>query len=315
MMLRSVLPLMPDESVVSWVRRIGLFHCGLEASEFLKLIGVPQLDLISGKRQAHERLVEVTGVPMNVLALGAFEKVSDRLFQFKKEQFYREFLDLGCMQFCPACMLSDIENAVSDLSLGFLRINWAFAPIRTCAIHNLPLVKKQAEKAWDIIRDYTNVAGDRSMLEQYLSASKPRSPSRLQLYVNARFESAEGNHWMDSQQIDLASRATEMLGACIEFGPNVSLSNLTEDDWDTAGRVGFEFTSRGKNGIYDGLDLIYRRPRKKPICFARRERLAGFMNGFGSRRTKSPSDPFEMCFATSFWIGSTYRPEQIYLVR
>lgn len=48
----------------------------------------------------------------------------------------------------------------------------------------------------------------------------------------------------------------------MEFGTSVTLSELTEDNWDAAGRVGFEFTSRGEEGIAEGLELIYRRPLK-----------------------------------------------------
>ncbi|WP_170783752.1 TniQ family protein [Ruegeria lacuscaerulensis] len=260
MAMRPNLPLAAGESVVSWVNRFGLLHCGLGATEFLKLIGVCQRELISGKRSALERLTEVTGVSFELLALGAYENVSHRLYRFKDEQFHREFLDMNCIQFCPTCLLLGIEDETDGVRAGTFRINWSFAPIRTCAIHRLPLVRKRVAKTWGVVGKYAEFAGNRIALEECLQVSQPRDPSALQLYAEARFERCSSYHWMDSQQIDLACHATEMLGACIEFGAQVTLSKLSEDDWDVAGQTGFEFTSRGEKGIVEGFEIICSRP-------------------------------------------------------
>ena len=53
--------------------------------------------------------------------------------------------------------------------------------------------------------------------------------------------------------LEQAVRATELLGVLIEYGPDQKLPELTSDNWDHAGRVGFEFTKRGEDGIREAL--------------------------------------------------------------
>ncbi|WP_283638316.1 hypothetical protein [Marinovum algicola] len=77
-----------------------------------------------------------------------------------------------------------------------------------------------------------------------------------------------GPEWLDSQTLEQAVRATELLGALIEFGAAKKVSALTSDQWDRAGRAGFEFTCRGEVGIREALHHIqetFRKTGKRPM--------------------------------------------------
>ena len=88
-----------------------------------------------------------------------------------------------------------------------------------------------------------------------------REVSPLQAYVASRLEGELGPAWLDDQQVDLGTRATEMLGACLVFGAHVDLPTLSEDQWDAAGAAGFELTARGEDGIREGFgEMLHRLP-------------------------------------------------------
>ncbi|AEI92444.1 hypothetical protein RLO149_c004150 [Roseobacter litoralis Och 149] len=59
--------------------------------------------------------------------------------------------------------------------------------------------------------------------------------------------------WLDAQTLDQATRTTELAGVLVAFGPDQKLPESTSDDRDYAGRVGFELTARGENGIREAL--------------------------------------------------------------
>jgi hypothetical protein len=84
-----------------------------------------------------------------------------------------------------------------------------------------------------------------------------REVSPLQTYAVARLAGQPGPAWLDSQSLDQAVRATELLGAAVEFGPGQKLVDMTPDQWDLAGRTGFAFTSDGEAGIRAALQQIY----------------------------------------------------------
>ena len=86
-------------------------------------------------------------------------------------------------------------------------------------------------------------------------------------------------------------RSTELLGSLVEFGPNQKVSALTSDEWDCAGRTGFEFTSRGEGGIRDalfGIQEAFRATGKRPLQRNVFGRLYEWL--CSTRTTKEPGD-------------------------
>lgn len=240
------------ESVISWVNRFGRFHCGLDLSSFLTIIRASQEDVLRGKTDFLDRMAKISGITVDKLKTGICEQVAERQYCYQRENFNCEFIHLNIVKFCPACLLENIDNG----ELGIFKFQWSFNPIRTCGVHDIPLVKERSTKPFEVFKNLSRLAIDIGDFAKIWQASTRRKPSDLQNYVAARLGGLEGPSWLDAQQIDIACRVTEVLGACIEFGPNVVLGNMSENDWDTAGHIGFGFTSRGEDGIRNGLDLL-----------------------------------------------------------
>ncbi|WP_370304037.1 hypothetical protein, partial [Pseudooceanicola sp.] len=95
-------------------------------------------------------------------------------------------------------------------------------------------------------------------LQSFLDLEPPENPERFtssphQEYVIRRLNGEAGPEWLDAQSLEQAVRATELLGVLVEHGPDQLLPELTPDDWDHAGRIGFGFTVRGEEGIREAL--------------------------------------------------------------
>jgi hypothetical protein len=86
-------------------------------------------------------------------------------------------------------------------------------------------------------------------LDRITKMQAKREPSPLQTYVMNRFAGISGPSWLDKQSIEQAVRSTEMLGIILAHGQKANLRNLSDDDLDLAGRVGFAVTSEGAESI------------------------------------------------------------------
>jgi len=93
-------------------------------------------------------------------------------------------------------------------------------------------------------------------LEALIAPLVSRTVSPLQDYVLGRLEGKAGAPWLDGEGIEQAVRASEMLGVLMVSGAKPNLDNLTEDDWDQAGSVGYTFTSAGEGGIRRALSEV-----------------------------------------------------------
>ncbi len=126
-------------------------------------------------------------------------------------------------------------------------------------MHSTPLVRERGKGPGTLFLDLAVHLPDVAQLTEMAAGVVPRAASGLQSYIENRLDGVHGPDWLDNQKIDLGARATEMLGACIEFGSNVNLPRLSQADLDLAGRIGFEFTKRGAEGVREGLELIQSR--------------------------------------------------------
>lgn len=249
--LRPFLPLEHDESALSWACRLALFHTGEPIQKFLNDLGIPQQDLWSGRKNAMRRLAEATGVELEQLTARQPQQLAQRFYNLRGETFRSRFLAGTQTPFCPLCLA---EGDRSDLGLRVGRWPWHFSPYRTCEIHGVAIAHV-AKRVWsDQFHDLNTQAPRGEELDAIIQSSIQRSPSPLQCYVVARLKWRNpAVEWLDGQGLEEGSRASEMLGVLAGLGPKPDLNSLTEDDWDRAGRIGFEIVSGGEAGIRDFL--------------------------------------------------------------
>ncbi|MCE6950292.1 TniQ family protein [Cereibacter sphaeroides] len=260
------LPLLAGESLMSWVARIARIEMGMEPAEFMSFLALGRRDIIDSTPCGLARMEALTGEPTDEFLRGTYTRIDDRLYEHRSQRFHAEFAGRDRTTFCPACLLADREEAGSSKGQRVGRVNWLFAPVRTCPVHGVPLVRF-GNRAWsERFQDMKVVAPADEELQALVARTSTRRVSPLQIYVERRLEGQEGPARLDGQQIDLAVRATEILGMCVLRHPHVELPAQTEADWDEAGAVGYGFTSRGEEGIREALDEIRAQP-----CITRKQ--------------------------------------------
>lgn len=257
MVMLPVLPILEGESLVSWVGRVARFHLGDGPFQFLNTIELNRKEVLDASPVALGRLAGLTGVPQEALGLAAYRRIGIRLYQYRDEVFSAEFIDRDRTTYCPACLLED--DAPGGSRVG--RLNWGFAPVRTCPRHRIPLVRRKIGFYAETFQDMALVAPEDAVLTQQATAAPSRDVSPLQSYIEARLAGAKGSAWLDRQQIDQASRACEMLGVALLHEARVDLPGLTETHWDAAGAAGFVYAERGVEGLHEAFAIIHRRFR------------------------------------------------------
>jgi len=258
-------PFDPIETPQSYAARLAWLHTGGTLLPFLQDIGIKPADLMGNDTGAIAALAEITGEDMSVLSKNAAVRVAKRTYDLRGSQVSAEFMARPATVFCPACLAEDdAVSGVPGLRRG--RWFWTLSVVRTCPEHGLPLIAR-AKTNWS---DELNVLSNRvpetgQQLQQLIDNQQARPVSPLQAYVVARLSGERGPEWLDGQTLEQAWRATEMLGMVAVFGPNKNLKTATRDEWDAAGCAGFEHTSRGREGILEGLEDMFQARSRSAI--------------------------------------------------
>lgn len=257
--------MLPGETLMSWVARIAREQAGMAPFEYLNFIEFSRKDILEATPAGLGRLAAISGASIDDVAVGAYLRVGDRLYEHRGQQFYAEFARRERTTFCPACLLEDGRPDGPSRGLRVGRVNWLFSPIRTCPIHRIPLCRTAHQSYAERFQDMALVAPDDAALLRLAARAETRPVSPLQRYVEDRLDGRSGPAWLDGQQIDLGVRASEMIGACLLHGAHVDLPTLSEDQWDAAGAAGFEHAARGEDGIRSALAELLKRLRQNDI--------------------------------------------------
>ena len=259
MKLTPFVPISPDETLMSWATRLAAIHTGETLVPFLRDVGIEPNEMSVGSDSVIERLTEVTGADPDDLRRQTIQTLEWRRYDLRGERFETEFMKGAFVSCCPACLLDDDEAGQSVL-MRRGRLAWRLRPVRTCPIHGVALLDRPYVDWSDRFHQMGVVFPEAGpSLRALADAQVGRDVSPLQTYVTDRLDGKTGPAWLDGQGIELGARASEMLGLALEFGRKPNLRKMTADEWDRAGRAGFEFTRRGEDGIMEALGEVQRR--------------------------------------------------------
>lgn len=262
MQLKPVIYPLSGESTVSWCSRLAWCHTRTSVQDFLRLIALSREDVAKASDHGLDRLAYLTGIARPVIEQGSYLSVGDREFIHRSERFGFEFGLRNRTTYCPACLLEDAAPGSPSGGQRVGRVNWMFSPVRTCPVHGTLLIRRANTHYSEQFQDMSLVAPDEAALARQVEKGGTRSVSPLQIYVERRFDGAAGPAWLDGQMIDQATRTCEMLGACLEFGAHCNLEELTMEQRDVAGTIGFTAAAGGPDGVRGALEQIDRNSRE-----------------------------------------------------
>lgn len=289
--LSPFLPFDPVETPISFATRLAALHTGGRLVPFLHDMGVKPGALCLGDAEAVRQLCALAGVDSAPVLRNTAHTVGRRRANLRGEEITAEFLSSPDTVFCPSCLAED------DAARGYIpgarrgRLAWTLRPVRTCPHHQIALVHRAREQWDDQYHELAVRVPERgNALLALANQCERRSPSPLQNYVMQRLEGETGPEWLDSQTLEQAVRATEMLGALIAFGAGANLTALDASGWDRAGRIGYACTAAGEAGIRDALQQVQAAFRGKPRP-GRRKVFGRFYEWLSSTKaTKDPGD-------------------------
>jgi hypothetical protein len=282
-----IFPFDAAESPLSFATRLAKLHVGDRLVPFLRDIDIEPDDMAANDERALTRLADLSGVSVEDLRANAPIPVGDRIYNLRGELVSAEFLASPYTVFCPACLAQDDQTG---LRRG--RWEWVLSVVRTCPHHEIPLLR-QAYAAWDDkFHELDHRVPERGeKLEALVSKSVRREVSPLQDYVGRRLDGQAGPKWLDAQTLEQAVGGTELLGVMIAFGPEQLLPQLSVDDRDHAGRIGFAFTSGGEPAIRETLAAQFRKFDDATGTPGARKIYGCFYNNLASSKSvKEPGD-------------------------
>lgn len=254
--LFPLLPFISDETPLSWASRQAAFHTGGRLVPFLNDLRIPLMDLSRGKHDAVARLCDITGQDPAPVFHNTITAVGGRRFTLRNIEFSAEFTTGVVTRICPYCLAEDMVDQERPMAMVRHRLQWRFSPVRTCNVHGV-LLRDVCRGNWDdMAHQLQNMLPEIQAELMSPSCTAPRSTSALQSYVLDRFNGKLGQAWLDSQDIDQATRAIEMLGGVIAFGAEKTAAQMTEAMWDVAAEKAFSIFSEGPNAVNEALRTL-----------------------------------------------------------
>lgn len=246
------------ESALSFAARLAAFHTGGRLTAFLRDVGIAPMAMVAGEPEAVARLAEASGTDEAALEHNTPVRVGKRVYRLRGYVLPAEFFVRPKTAYCPACLHDDDAVAGNPAKVRRHRWIWALDVVRTCPEHGIALVRLEKDfHDGDLHELGYRAPGPGAALVAEISARAKRPVSPLQTYVVARLEGRSGLAWLDAQALDCVVRAAELLGAVVAFGTSVNLAELTDDQRDEAGRVGYAIMAQGEAGVRACLNGMF----------------------------------------------------------
>ena len=258
-MSNLTVPYRDGETPWSFTSRLAARN-GRNAREFCLDWGARFPAVVRGERDAIGAVAAFAGISPSLLTAHSFNQQGRQSFEYRGEQFDRASLRHGRLFICPACLADDIRAAprLASQIATHHRAPWMIDAIKTCAIHDLPLVQiakgTEAPQCYDFA---VCTAREITSLNRLKASATRRRPSRLESYIIGRLEGARQSTFLDSMKLYAAIKTCGVIGAIELFGREVGLSDLGDDEWHRAGDQGFGIAAAGPDPITKFLDELH----------------------------------------------------------
>jgi hypothetical protein len=280
--LFPMFPFHPDETPWSWAARMAAFHINGPVVLFLRDLGLDSVAFTSGDPCEVAHLCDLAGQDPQPVLRNTVVDEGFRVRRLGDERLQDSLCRAADLRFCPLCLAEDDATAAlarqDPAAYRRERLIWRLKPVRRCPVHGLPLVRRNRPETLAGPGVFAETVPETaSGLAKMGRGREARLESPLQPYVIGRVEGQTGPAWLDSQTLDQAVRATEMLGAVLAFGPHTYFEDLSVEDQDAASAEGYKFASRGEPGIRHALRILQVRSDQDDPAITRR-----IENAFGT---------------------------------
>lgn len=248
-------PLRRFETATSYVSLLTRY-CGLTSPMDLCLDqGFRWQDLVRGDDALFEKVAKFGGASSKDMKRWAVRTISSHQFEVSGQRGTKTSLARARLRVCPRCLVADRQ--FGGRYGTYRRHFWHFWSVRTCAVHDMPLMMIPSEKYTILNYDFAGqVEKHWTMIERTAQAPQTRPATDFENYVLQRLEGRKMNAFLDAMPMFIATRLCEMLGFVLINGPDRKISDGSDDDFTQAGQAGFEALGAGERGLYEALDTL-----------------------------------------------------------
>lgn len=233
----------PMEPATSFISRLAARNGVRSVLEFCRDIRFPYSALVAGDPDAIKLLAQLGGCDFEALMHASISNVGGNAFRLRDEMATSQSLQRSRIRVCPKCVQADV-GLTQDIWRAWRRISWQFTSVRSCTTHQCALVSLPAEKF--TLRGYDFAAQLRLHWQEICRAApKPCAPSAFENWLMARIGGLCGQGWIDSLELNVATRACEILGLRLVEGPQTALSGHDATGWARYADAGYEVLRGG----------------------------------------------------------------------
>ncbi|WPZ14559.1 TniQ family protein [Nitratireductor rhodophyticola] len=227
------------ETPTSLASRLAIRNNSGGAIGFCLDMGLKWNALIRGEASEIARLAELSGAHASTLQRFACRVVTGGRVRIGRETLVRGSIIRTCPRACPYCLRGSIaENGFSG---AFCRADWQLVSNRTCELHHTPLLSLPSEQHANGNYDFAEVVRKHWLqITNISNTATDRAPSDLEHYLRKRLSGKRGETLIDRLSLQVVCKASETLGARVEFGPDIRFSDLSESQLHVAGGTGFK---------------------------------------------------------------------------
>lgn len=244
--LGTSIPFHDDETIMSFVSRVGLANFSPNTREFCLHMGLSFRKIMSGELDEIQSLFSLAGLPN--ATVGARNVVREgNEFLINGERLSKSCFQSHRFRYCPFCLADDVRDGEGPFSSRpYVRLDWHVTLIRSCPKHGTlltlggPAHRYGPRQIAAIIEDVDDgrlpiTAWRRTKFESYIS---DRLWGR-----NLKCD------WVDQMPLYVAGKLSEILGATILFGKHFIAKNIENEDWANCAQVGFDLIKEGEDAF------------------------------------------------------------------
>jgi|TARA_R110002049_G_scaffold235512_9_gene408803 hypothetical protein len=231
------------EPASSLLSRLAARNGANSMQRFCGDIAFPIDPLFRGERVAIEQLAQLAGCDVGALERVSIRHLGKGHFRLREEFASLQSFQRRCIRVCPECIRSEVPSAAESWRVS-RRLQWKFSSIRNCPEHGCMLICLPAEKFHKDARDFAAQLRKHHgwILDQPVLQA---TPSPFEAYLTNRILGGRGDRWIDRLELNVASRACEVLGLRIAKGPDAALAGHSEPDWVGYGALGYDTLKDG----------------------------------------------------------------------
>ncbi|WP_339039246.1 TniQ family protein [Bradyrhizobium symbiodeficiens] len=230
---------------MSYASRLAACN-GTRAAPFCADFGIRMLDVADGDEKSLRALAALGNVAPDLLFANAFVKSGPLQWTLHGEALDRTVLRRTRLAICPACALADIKakpKLMPQVAI-YGRATWLLDVVRRCPVHRIPVAYAEQAHGVKLLHDVAQHAKLLVPRLHKLAETPAKKPGPLQDYVLRRLAGVKGSALLDPMRVASVVRLCETAGAVALF-PDLDIKQLSEDQREAAGTVGYEALASG----------------------------------------------------------------------